>query len=121
MELPDLLPNRLNADAVVFMGCTMKELQWIVIGTLVASVTILGTLAAVFLDMFMVGAALSFPVTVAFTWIFAKFLQRLKQGRPKGYLKQRMWRFLVDVMGAESPYVRREGRWTLGKSLARYL
>lgn len=117
MELPDLLPNRLNADAVVFLGCTMKELQWIVIGTLVGSVTILGTLAAVFLNMFMVGAALSFPVTVAFTWIFAKLLQRLKQGKAKGYLKQRMWRFLVDVMSVESPYVRREDKWSLGRYL----
>jgi conjugative transfer region protein (TIGR03750 family) len=117
MEMPDLLPNRLNADAVVFLGCTMKELQWIVIGCLGGSIIILGFTSVLLFHMFMVGVALSFPTTVALTWCVAKVLQRVKQGKAKGFLKQKFLRLCEDKFGIASPYTRRNGKWSVARFL----
>lgn len=114
-DIPDLLPNRLNFDAIIFLGCTMKELQVIALTSLIGCFLLLGTLTYWLLGMVLIGIGLSFPTCVAVTWLIAQAFQKAKQGKPKGYMKQR---FLIRCENAglyKTPYTRRSGRWSIGR------
>lgn len=115
MEMPDLLPNRLNFDAVVFAGCTMKEMQAIGIFSLITCILILGSLAKLLINMFLIGVGLAFPVAVGMSWGIAMIFQRAKQGKPKGYLKQRITLLLEDYYLISPIYLRRSGKWSVGR------
>lgn len=114
-SMPDLLPNRLNFDAIVFCGCTMKEMQVIVFISLSFCILTLGFLTKCLFNMFLVGTGLAFPAGVGLSWVIALFIQRIKQGKPKGYMKQRFLLWCED-MGILSPvYIRRSGKWSVGR------
>lgn len=116
MKQPDLLANRLNFDAVVFCGCSMKEMQVMGIVSLLSCIFILGSLMKCFINLFLVGVGLAFPAAVGVTWILAHIFQKAKQGKPKGYWKQRFLLLLED-MGMMPPlYIRRSGYWSVGRS-----
>ena len=114
-ETPDLLPNRLNFDAIVFCGCTMAELQAIGIFSLASSIIVFGTLMKILINIFMVGVAIAFPISIGISWMIASYFQRVKQGRPKGYLKQSILVWLDDKHLVPSIYVRRSGKWSVGR------
>ena len=117
MKAPDMLPTRLNFDAIVFCGCTMKEMQILVITSLISSVSLFGLLMKLLTGMFLLGVAFAFPITVFATWMGALILQRAKQGKPKGYLKQAylLWKERHGL--GKSPFTTRSGKW----STERYL
>ncbi len=114
-EINDMLPNRLNFDAIIFCGCTMKELQKLVMVSFFGSLFLFGFIAKALIGMFLIGVALAFPLTVVFTWMGALMLQRIKQGKPKGYLKQ-AWRLFLERKGVlPSPFTTRSGKWSVGR------
>ena len=115
METPDLLSNRLNFDAIVFCGCTMKEMQSIAITCLSVCIVLLSLLTKLAFNMLLIGVGVSFPVGVGVTWSVAMVFQRFKQGRPKGFVKQRLLLWLEDKRIQTSPFVRRSGKWSIGK------
>ena len=115
MQQPDLLPNRLNFDAVVFCGCTMKEIQTIAIISLTLCILVLGFLTKLLFNMFLVGMGLAFPVGVGITWLVAHLFQQLKQGKPKGYIKQRFILWCEDNKFIAPIYLRRSGKWSVGR------
>ena len=117
MEMPDLLPNRLNFDAVVFCGCTMKEMQTIAIISLITCILLLGTLTKLLINMFLIGVGLAFPVAVGMSWGLALIFQRAKQGKPKGYVKQCVFLWLEDNKLVKPIYLRRSGKWSVGRFL----
>ena len=112
MSAPDMLLTRLNFDAVVFCGCTMKEMQVLGITSLISSVVVFGLLMKALTGMFLLGVAVAFPVTVVQTWFGALVLQRLKQGKPRGYLKQKflLWREKNGL--GRTAFVTRSGKWS---------
>jgi conjugative transfer region protein (TIGR03750 family) len=112
---PDLLPHRLNFDAIVFCGCTMKEMQTIATICLTICILFLGLFTKWLLNMFLLGVGLSFPVAVGLTWCIAQVLQKYKQGKPKGYVKQKLMLWFEDLGLWQTPYVRRSGAWSIGK------
>lgn len=117
-EMPDLLPNRLNFDTIIFSGCTMKELQLIATLSLISCMVFLGLFTKCLFDMLLIGVGLAFPIAIAVAWFIALMLQKAKQGKPKGYLKQS---FLIycEAMGIyQAPYIRRSGRWSVGRRLS---
>jgi conjugative transfer region protein (TIGR03750 family) len=115
METPDLLPNRLNFDAVVFAGCTMKEMQVIAIATLVSCIVLLGFLTQCLFGMFLIGVGLAFPIGVGVAWVIAHAFQRAKQGKPKGFIKQRLILWVEDKGFIAPIYLRRSGKWSVGR------
>ena len=111
----DMLPDRLNFDAEVFCGCTMKELQRLVMASFFGSLILFGFIAKALIGMFLIGVAIAFPATVFFAWMGALFLQRLKHGKPKGYLKQ-AWRLFLEHKGVlPAPFITRSGKWSVGR------
>jgi conjugative transfer region protein (TIGR03750 family) len=115
MHPPDILPNRLNFDAIVFCGCTMKEMQWIVISSLVVCILLLGFLTKCLFNMFLIGVGIAFPTAVGMSWVIAHIFQRAKQGKPKGYMKQKLLLWGEDKKLFPSIYIRRSGKWSIGK------
>lgn len=116
-EMPDILPNRLNFDAIVFCGCTMKEMQVIAIFSLVTCIFLFGSFTKALFDMFLIGTGLAFPAAVGMSWGIALVFQRTKQGKPKGYLKQRILLCLEDYGLMPAIYIRRSGKWSVGRTI----
>ena len=115
MNVPDLLPTRLNHDTIIFMGCSAKELQWIALFSLVLCMVLLSVLTQLLFGMFLVGVGFAFPSAVVVSCFFGSLLQRAKLGKPKGYVKQL---FLIECekLGlSTSVYIRRSGTWSLGR------
>ncbi|HEX4044064.1 MAG TPA: DUF3487 family protein [Gammaproteobacteria bacterium] len=111
----DLLAHRLNFDAVVFCGCTMKEMQTIVLISLGISIMILGLFTKILMNMFLVGVGLAFPLAVLESWGLALFFQKLKQGKPKGHVKQCFLLWCEDHGLIRPIYLRRSGKWSIGR------
>ena len=111
----DLLQTgRLNAEPVIFRGCTYSELGVILV------LAILFWLPAAFLLAGMLGRAAmgvggaAIGVTGTVYWT-AGLLQWVKQGRPEGYYQQRIGAWLHDRGLRESGYLRRTGAWDIGR------
>jgi conjugative transfer region protein (TIGR03750 family) len=113
LEESDLLAHRLNFDAVVFCSCTMKEMQVIAVVCLTLSIITLGCLTKLLINMFLVGVGVAFPLTVVESWAVALIVQRLKQGKPKGYVKQTLLLWCEDHGLMPSIYLRRSGKWSI--------
>ena len=111
----DVLAHRLNFDAAIFCGCTLKEMQVIVILNLIVSILLLCCLAKLLINMFLVGVGLAFPVTVGMSWLSATILQKIKYGKPKGYIKQAFTLWLEDLGVITPIYLRRSGKWSGGR------
>jgi conjugative transfer region protein (TIGR03750 family) len=114
---PDLLAHRLNFDAIVFFGCTLKELQIIASLSLVVCIILLGTLMRCLLHLFMLGVGLAFPAALGLTALIALTFQKFKHGKPKGYIKQRFLLALEHYGLYKTPFIRRSGAWSLGRRL----
>lgn len=117
MKNADLLPQRLNFDAVVFCGCTMKEMQVIAITCISICIVLLALLTKLLLNMLLIGVGLAFPAGVGVSWAVALLFQRAKQGKPKGFVKQRLLLWCEDNHLLPMIYLRRSGKWSVGKYL----
>ena len=112
-ELPDILASRLNFDVITFRGNTRKEMMIISLISLVITIFILSVLTNILLGMFLIGVGLSFPSAIPVGWIMATFLQKLKAGKPKGYVKQWFLIYLEDKGIRKSPFIRYSGKWSV--------
>ncbi len=111
----EILAERLNAEPAIFKGCSSSELGMIV-----------GLAALIWLPVSLAVAAFAGAVTMGFglagigivgtVVATATVFQRLKRNRPDGYYQQRLALWL-DARGVKRcPYVRRGGRWDIGRS-----
>src|SRR5688572_25920247 len=117
MSLPDLLPNRLNFDAVVFCGCTLHEMRLIALCSLALCIIMLSLLTHCLFGMLLIGVGLAFPAALGMSAVVAMAFQKAKQGRPKGYVKQCVLLWCEDHGLFKTPFIRRSGRWSIGRTL----
>lgn len=110
-DIPDILASRLNFDVIAFRGNTRQEMLWIAMVSLTLTVLVLGTLAKCLIGMFLVGLGLSFPLAVPVGWLFATLMQKLKDGKPKGYVKQQFLIWLDQQGIKPAPFVLHQGKW----------
>lgn len=110
-HLPDILASRLNFDVVSFRGNTRKEMILIGVMSLIFTVSVLGLLTKLLFGLFLVGLGLSFPAAIPVGWIFATVMQKLKDGKPKGYVKQQFLLWLDSQGIKRSPFIRYSGKW----------
>ena len=111
----DILADRLNAEPVIFKGCSSSELGIIVgVAALVwlpASLILAGLAGAVTMGFGMAGIGI-----VATVLVMASVFQRLKRNRPDGYYQQRFLLWLDELGVKRAPFVRRSGSWDIGRS-----
>ena len=112
----NLLAERLNAEPIIFRGCTFSELGVITILSLLIWLPVSFTLAGLFgaITMGMGMAALGVIGTV---YGAANGFQRIKRGRPDGYYQQRLVIFLHDTGLRRSSLIRRSGCWDIGRRM----
>jgi conjugative transfer region protein (TIGR03750 family) len=111
----DILADRLNAEPVIFKGCSSSELGLIV-----------GAAALVWLPFSLMLAGLAGAVTMGFgiagigivatVLVTASLFQRLKRNRPDGYYQQWIALWLGDRGMKRAPFVRRSGAWDIGRT-----
>ena len=110
-----ILADRLNVEPAIFKGCSSSELGIIV--TLAVMVWLpISVLLAWGLGAASMGLGIAGIAIVATVVITASIFQRLKRGRPHGYYQQR---FIIGLsaMGLRaSPFICRNGSWTIGRS-----
>ena len=112
---PDVLAERMNEEPAIFRGCSSSELGLIV-----------GLAAAVWLPVSLLAAALVGALSMAFglagiaivvsVIVTASVFQRIKRGRPEGYYQQWLLISLADLGLRRSPFIRRDGHWSIGRS-----
>jgi conjugative transfer region protein (TIGR03750 family) len=112
-DLPDILASRLNFDVVAFRGNTRGEMMFIGLLSLVITVLILGVLTKLLFGIFLIGLGLSFPAAIPVGWALATLMQKLKDGKPKGYVKQRFQLWLDNQGIKPSPFIRYSGKWSV--------
>jgi len=112
-ELPDILASRLNFDVIAFRGNTRKEM--IIIGFISIGFTsfLLATLTKILFGMLLIGVGLSFPLAIPVGWALATLMQKLKDDKPKGYVKQQLLLWLENEGIKRSPYIRYTGKWSV--------
>jgi len=111
----EILADRLNAEPVIFKGCSASELGMIV-----------GVAALVWLPLSLILAGLAGAVTMGFglagigivvtVLVTASLFQRLKRNRPDGYYQQRIVLWLDERGLKRGPFVRRSGAWDIGRT-----
>jgi len=111
----DILADRLNAEPVIFKGCSASELGMIV-----------GVAALVWLPVSLILAGLAGAVTMGFglagigivatVLVTASLFQRLKRNRPDGYYQQRIVLWLDDRGMKRAPFILRSGSWDIGRT-----
>lgn len=112
---PEVLAERMNAEPAIFRGCSSSELGLIVTLAIVAWLPVSLLIAALMgaLSMAFGLAGIAIVVSVIVT---ASVFQRIKRGRPDGYYQQRLAISLADLELRRSPFVRRDGHWSIGRS-----
>ncbi|MCY4264642.1 MAG: TIGR03750 family conjugal transfer protein [Gammaproteobacteria bacterium] len=111
----EILADRLNAEPVIFKGCSSTELGMIV------GVAILFWLPFSLLLAWMLGAiAMGFGMAAVGVVVsvlgMATVFQRIKRGRPEGYYQQWL-RIRLHRLGLiQTPWVLRSGSWDIGRS-----
>ena len=116
-ELPDILASRLNFDVIAFRGNTRKEMMIIGLISLGITSIVFSVLTKLFLGLLLIGVALSFPTSIPIGFLLATLMQKLKEGKPRGYVKQKFLLWLEDQGIKRSPYIRHTGHWSMRRPL----
>jgi conjugative transfer region protein (TIGR03750 family) len=111
----EILADRLNAEPVIFKGCSSSELGMIV-GVSMLIWLPLSLMLAWLLGAITMGFGLAGVGVVSTVVVCATIFQRIKRGRPEGYYQQQIQIRLHDLGLRRSPWVRRSGAWDIGRT-----
>lgn len=112
-----VLADRLNAEPAIFRGCSSSELGTIVVAATLAWLPV-SVLVAWMLGAPSMGLGLASVAIVLTVIVTASVLQRLKRGRPDAYYRQRVQLWLAVRGVRRSPFIRRNGHWSIGRTMA---
>lgn len=110
------LAGRLNAEPVVFQGCTSAEMVILLVAAVLFWLPLSFLVAAVvgyWIPVMMGGTILGVSVTMYFA---PKRFQEIKRGRPDGYYQQRGVLTLARLGLRPSVFITRSGLWATGRS-----
>ena len=111
----EILADRLNAEPVIFKGCSSSELGMIV-GVSVLIWLPLSLLIAWLIGAVTMGFGLAGVGVIATVLVCASVFQRVKRGRPDGYYQQRFQIYLHELGLRRSPWIRHSGVWDVGRA-----
>lgn len=106
------LPDRLNAEPVVYRGLTAPELG-LLAGVSIAVWLPVALIVSGLLGYFMMGFGIAALLALATVWCASRWVQVLKRGKPQGY--HVLWAevALHDLGFRRAPYVRHTGVWDI--------
>ncbi|EBZ4144331.1 TIGR03750 family conjugal transfer protein [Salmonella enterica subsp. enterica serovar Kottbus] len=116
MKTIEFLPDRLNAETVVFRGFTTPELGY---------AALIGAVAGLMLSLIlMLITGISWPVIptctlitpLVFIFIGGRFLVRFKRNKPNFYLYLRIQKLLSHIGIGSQFLVRHDRNWSLRRS-----
>ncbi len=114
----NILAERMNVEPPIFRGCSSSELGMIVFAAAVVwlpvSLVVAWALGAPSMGFGLAGIAI-----VATVVLTAGLFQRVKRGRPDGYYQQQVMIGLSRLGLRRSPFIRRDGHWSIGRSTER--
>ncbi len=111
----EILADRLNAEPVIFKGCSSTELGMIV-GVAILFWLPFSLLLAWVLGAIAMGFGMAAVGVVVSVLGMATVFQRIKRGRPEGYYQQWL-RIRLHRLGLiQTPWVLRSGSWDIGRS-----
>jgi conjugative transfer region protein (TIGR03750 family) len=111
----EVLADRLNAEPVIFKGCSSTELG-LIVGLAAAVWLPLSLLVAGGLGAVTMGFGLAGIGIVATVLLVASLFQGLKRNRPDGYYQQRVMIWLHTRGLRRAPFVLRSGAWDIGRT-----
>ena len=111
----DILADRLNAEPVIFRGCSSSELGTIVVVAILVWLP-LSLLLAWLLGAITMGFGIAGVGVVATVVVSATVFQRNKRGRPEGYYQQQFRIRLHELGLRRAPWLRRSGAWDIGRT-----
>ncbi len=111
----EILADRLNAEPVIFRGCTSSELG-LIVGFANVVWLPLSLLLAWLLGAITMGFGIAGVGVVATGVVMATVLQRIKRGRPEGYYQQWLRIRLQSMSLYRAPWVLRTGAWDIGRT-----
>jgi conjugative transfer region protein (TIGR03750 family) len=111
----NILAERMNVEPAIFRGCSSSELG-IIVAVAVVLWLPLSLLVAWALGAVSMGFGIAGIAIVATVVLTAGLFQRIKRGRPDGYYQQRFIIGLSQLGLRRSPFIRREGHWSIGRT-----
>jgi len=114
----DILADRLNTEPAIFRGCSSSELG-VIVGVAALVWVPLSLVLAWILGAITMGLGLAGVGIVATVVVTATVFQRLKRGRPAGFYQQQWLIWLSDHGLRTSPFIRRSGFWSIGRTILR--
>jgi conjugative transfer region protein (TIGR03750 family) len=117
-ERQRLVAEHLNAEPLLFRGCTYSELGLIAVLSVLVWLP-LSLLIAGMIGKLSMGLGVTTLGVIGTVYMLANLLQRVKRGHPEGYYQQRLAMWLHDRGLRDSGYIRRTGGWSIGRSVRR--
>lgn len=111
----NVLAERMNVEPPIFRGCSSSELG-IIVGLAAAVWLPLSLLMAWTLGALSMGFGIAGIAIVATVVLTSGLFQRVKRGRPHGYYQQQLVIGLSRLGLRRSPFIRRDGDWSIGRS-----
>lgn len=111
----DIIPTRLNDDAPIWRGCSMSELVWLSIACVAINCSVFGMLGLVIIGKFLMGIALGILTAIGSVYLTTGILQKYKQGKPRGFVKQLIL-FKLESYGLyKAKLIRHSSFWIVGR------
>lgn len=115
MSREALLTERLHAEPAIFKGCSLSELTFMSVGSVVVWLPVCLAIAALFGSVTM-GFGIGGIAVVGSVVVASSIFRRLKNNRPRGYYQQKIHLWLASRGFVKSPFITRSGVWDLGRS-----
>jgi len=111
----DHVPRRLDEEPVVFKGLTGSEIIVIAIAAAVVWLP-LCLLVAWMVGFFIAGIGISVVMIVATVMLTPKYVTKLKENKPDGYLQHTVALWLHAKGLRRCRFIIREGQWDIGRT-----
>ncbi len=115
MDFP--IPNRINRDPVVVIGCTDVELRYLTFSFSFIWFLVFLFFFGLALGQWKIGAIVFVFLTIGSVYISGRWIGKIRDGRPDGYFMHFIFINFYRLVGLESklPYIMRSGHWKIGK------
>lgn len=110
-----LITERLNEEPAIFKGCSLSELTFMTVGSVMIWCPICLIIAGL-LGSVTMGFGIAGIMVVLTVIVMSSIFRRLKANRPHGYYQLALHLWLARHRLIKSPFVTRSGVWDIGRT-----